>query len=194
MSLSIIVPTMGRPSLLDTLISIESQLGNEDEVLIITDGTTPQAGMITSLFDKRFKLMESSGPALDWGATPRNYGIDHAHGSHLAFMDDDDVYLPGAFDAFRRAIVTAPDQPHIFRMYREGCILWQFQVVRGANVSTQMYLIPNLPGRVGRWTTCYDGDWYFLLDTLRSYPEGEASIVWHEEIIAELTLHRRGEF
>lgn len=194
MSLSIIIPTMGRPSLRDTLESIEPQLGQEDEVLIVEDGPLPESTDIVSQFDQRFRAIVAPGPARDWGATPRNFAIPRATKTHLAFMDDDDLYLPGAFDAFRAAIEENPDRPHMFRMYRGLEMLWKRPVVIGANVSTQMYLIPNVFGRVGRWTKKYDGDLYFIRQTLSMYPEGYNALVWKEAVVASLTTHRKGIF
>lgn len=194
MSLSIIVPTIGRPSLMHALDSISQQLAREDEVLIVADGPRPNIPEIAAFFDVRFRFMESPGPAEDWGATPRNYGIERALNTHLGFMDDDDVYLPDALDAFRTAIRAVPDKPHIFRMQREKDVIWNLPVVRGANVSTQMYLIPNVPGRVGRWSRLYDGDLHFLQETLGTYPEGQDAVVWHEEIVSRVTAYRKGVF
>lgn len=194
MSLSIVVPTMGRPSLLATLDSIGLQIKKEDEVLVVADGLREGISEIARHYDNRYRFMQSPGPANDWGATPRNYAIARARGTHLAFMDDDDTYLPQAFDLFRQAIDEAPAKPHIFRMRREGDLLWKVQDVRGCNVSTQMFLIPNVPERVGRWGSRYDGDLDFILGTLRQYPEGHAEVVWHEQVIAELITHRRGAF
>jgi glycosyltransferase involved in cell wall biosynthesis len=194
MSLSVIVPTIGRPSLRDALVSMALQLVGEDEVLVVADGSRPEAARIVSSFDWRFKFMEAPGPSSDWGNTPRNYGIERAKGSHLVFMDDDDVYLPKAFEAFRRAIAETPDRPHIFKMIHHERIIWQEPVLKRTNVSTQMFLIPNLPGRVGRWNKEYDGDFDFLYRTLLMYLDGPKVVVWQEDVVALLTAHRKGVF
>lgn len=194
MSLSIIIPTMGRPSLKATLSSIGHQLLQEDEVLVVADGPREGLSELPERGDSRYRFLESPGPADDWGATPRNYALGRARGTHIAFMDDDDTYYPWAFELFRQAIAEAPAQPHIFRMLREGDVLWKVQDVRGANVSTQMFLIPNVPERLGRWSTRYDGDLDFILATVRQYPEGPFSVIWHEQLVAELTSHKRGVF
>lgn len=194
MNLSIIVPTIGRPSLYTTLLSILPQLDSDDHVLVVGDGSLPQANAITSSFPPQFRYMESAGPANDWGATPRNFALDRATGTHLAFMDDDDVFLPGAFHEFRKAAAEDPMRPHIFRMIREEHTIWTDPVVRGANVSTQMFLIPNILGKVGRWTTEYDGDFKFLIQTLKYYRDGAKAVVWKKEIVARLLAHRKGLF
>lgn len=194
MSLSVIVPTIGRPSLKDTLGSIAPQLVADDEVLVVSDGDQPDAGDIVAHFDDRFIFMEAPGPSGDWGATPRNHALDRAKGSHLIFMDDDDVFLPTAFKAFRRAIRYAPEKPHLFKMYLETRTIWDKPIVEMGNVSTQTFLIPNLPKKVGRWTSRYEGDFDFLLETLSYYPEGEKSVVWKDEFVAALKSHKMGVF
>lgn len=206
MSLSVIIPTIGRSTLWDTLMSIAPQLEEGDEIIVVGDGEQKSAEELVSSFNKQGTLglegelprkpgppqyvyFESPGPKEDWGATPRNYAIERARGTHLVFMDDDDVYLPDAFVSFRKAIAGISDRPHIFRMHHREGILWRDQVIKVGNVSTQMYLVPNLPGKVGRWATNYEGDTKFISQTLDLYPEGEKAVVWHEEIVASLVGH-----
>jgi len=148
--LSVIVPTTGRTTIGRTLDSITPQLLPGDEVIVIRD----QSG--------------------DWGATPRTRGMREATGSHILFMDDDDVYLPDAFARIRSALRLAPNRPHLFQLHREpiGDVLWKDAAVRVANVSTQMFVTPNDPNRLGVWGTRYEGDYDFINSTCAMYPEG----------------------
>ncbi|HUU84192.1 MAG TPA: glycosyltransferase, partial [Phycisphaerae bacterium] len=152
-TLSIIVPTIGRPSLKRTLDSIRSQqLVDGDEVLVVQDGPPEEATR---------RMFEESGLpgrylALDrhygdFGATPRNYGMSQARGENLGFMDDDDTYKPDALAAIRRAIARHPGRPLMFRMERPGwdSTLWASQIVRYANVSTPMFVVPNRSNQLG---------------------------------------------
>lgn len=186
-SISVVVPTIGRPSLLPALRSIASQMGPDDEVLVSGDGPQPLAREMASSFGPRFRYMESDTRAYDWGATPRNAALDVAAGDAVAFMDDDDVYLPGAFEAMRRGLEENPGRPLVFMMRHRGRLIWQRPELFSGNVSSQMFAVPNVPGRVGRWTTRYEGDFDFIASTLSLYPEG--SVVFREEVIAELTEH-----
>src|SRR5262245_51048996 len=114
-SFSVIVPTCGRPSLAATLASLQGQLERGDEVLCIADGTQPEAERIWHRAGLPRRYRETA-PTADWGASQRNQGLDLARGSHLLFMDDDDVYTPGALAVMRRAVEADPETPHIFRM------------------------------------------------------------------------------
>jgi len=51
MRLTVITPTIGRRSLLDTLLSIYRQLAPGDEHLVIGDGKQPEAAAMCSSLD-----------------------------------------------------------------------------------------------------------------------------------------------
>lgn len=168
--ISFIVPTVGRASLEATLASITCLPG--DEVLVI--------GEVASVSDPRARLLRCRRGD-DWGAKERTLGIAAARGSYLAFMDDDDIYLPGARDAMERAIRAAHGRPTLFRMrYPSGRMLWSEPALRCGNVSTQMMLIPNDPARLGRWSQRREGDFDFLASSGWS----ESEFVFDPEVVA----------
>ena len=143
---SIIVGTAGRKTLMRTLRSITSQLEPGDELFVIRD---------------------DSGDA---GDTPRNQTMHRAAGSHLLFMDDDDVYLPGALAKMRRFADDNPGRIVIFRMeYTTGPKRWRVPELRNRNVSTQNFLVPNVPGKLGVWEHrgTVHGDYTFIEETAR---------------------------
>jgi len=112
----------------------------------------------------------AAGPHHDWGAAARTVGQSMAKGTHLLWQDDDDVYLPGAFDVIRREIVTAPDEILLFRLvYPDGRVLWKEPAIAWKNVSTQMYVVPRT-ARLGRWGARYWGDFDFLQSTVNANP------------------------
>lgn len=159
--LSVIVPTTGRPALARALESITSQLLPGDEVIVRAD---------------------RSG---DWGATPRTEGMRQATGDYLLWMDDDDIYTPGALAAIRAALKENPGRPHLFRMRRAGGIndaLPRVRAVRVGEVSTQMFCAPNDPAKLGAWGKRYEGDFDFISSTLAHYPPD--AMVWRQEVIA----------
>lgn len=130
--LSIIVPTIGRPTLRQTLRSIESQLEDGDELILVHDHEVE--------------------PILGRGNAERREGMRRATGTHLAFMDDDDIYTPGALDLMREHADL--ERPVIFRAdvsHLRGGVIWHEPVLRYTNVSTQMFLVPNEPDLLGEW-------------------------------------------
>ena len=100
---SIIIPTFGRPTIGNTIFSLHGQLGPGDEIVVEVD----------------------SPPSGNWGAIARDRGIERAKGSHLLFMDDDDVYVEGALAAIREEVAKLPDSLHIFQA------LWMNQGAAG---------------------------------------------------------------
>jgi len=187
MKLSIIIPTVGRDSLQATLESVVSQTHrvgpDADEVLVIGG---PGAA-VAPYADAGCRHLPCP-PGGDWGCVERTKGIAAATGTHLAFIDDDDVWVPGARLALAHAMADWPDRLALFRMrYRkDGAILWDKPVLRVGNVSTQMILVPNDPARLGRWTTRREGDFDFISSC--QWPE--QAIAWYDNVIAEIGRRR----
>jgi hypothetical protein len=170
--ISFIVPTIGRSSLVDTLKSIETWPG--DEILVV--------GKVFPTGDLRPRYFPCAN-GNDWGGKERNIALTNAGTRYLAFLDDDDVYMPGARHYMQHAIHETPGKPVLFRMqYPNGITLWQNQELRCGNVGTPMILIPNMPTRLGTWTSHRVGDFQFL-ESMR-WPVTD--IVWRPEIIARL--------
>jgi hypothetical protein len=171
--LSVIVTTTGRATLPATLASIKSQrLIEGDEILLVHDGE-PGAATVATWDEANLPgqmVVLATGPHNDWGAAARTAGQSMATGTHILWQDDDDWYLPGAFDVIRREIVTATDEILLFRLvYPDGRVLWKDAEIVRKNVSTQMYVVPRTT-RLGTWSPQYWGDFDFLQSTVNANP------------------------
>lgn len=167
-----IVPTTGRASLITTLNSIECW--NGDEILLVSDHYRVN--------DPRVRYVDCK-PGGDWGHTERNVATPHAKGEYIAHIDDDDVYTPGSRALMENAIQQAKGNPILFRMrFPNGITLWHERQIRCGNVGTPMFLIPNVPSRLGEWQSFVGGDCAFL-ETSKWAP---SDYVWRPEIIALL--------
>jgi glycosyltransferase involved in cell wall biosynthesis len=173
-TLSVIVPTQGRRSLPATLASIAEQLLPGDEMLVLCSNDN------------------------DFGDRARQSLIERARGSHLAFLDDDDQFAYGALAAMRRFAHEYPGRIGIFRIrYRDGRLLWREPVLRRGNVSTQMFCVPNVPGKLGTWAsgvlTSKSGrrynvsDYHFITETVAL----QGDPVFREEVVAHIRSDRR---
>ena len=189
---SVIIPTIGRASLAETLKSIAGQAAHpldggwlENEVVVISDGPRSGAAWLCDMFNRSsgFALAsyEFTPPSRDWGATQRNLGMSRAKNDYLLFIDDDDIFVPLAFQTICRRIAQRPGQPLMFRMEHHivGTI-WREPAVIHRNVGTGMLVLPNDKGRIGRYSARYEGDFDFFTETEPLWPGG---FVWLEDVI-----------
>lgn len=96
---SVIIPTFNRPAMLKRAIeSVARQEFPHFEVIVSDDGSTSDLKEIIRSFSHiPMKLLLS--PTNKGAATARNRGISEAEGRYVAFLDDDDEYLPDFLSA-----------------------------------------------------------------------------------------------
>ena len=184
-TISILLPTISRPTLAKTLKSLKCQEWIEgDEVIVIADGHQPLAHKLWEQFRLPGRFIEVPGPNNDFGHTPRNLVMPSVTGDYLMAIDDDDELASGAIAAVRKALGENPGRPHLFRMTGEPCFgtVWKHQEVVERNVGTPMFVVPTAGQKWGRYTPRHGGDCDFIKSTLAMWPDD--SVVWRQEIIA----------
>lgn len=170
--ITFIVPTVGRASLIKTLNSIECWPG--DEILLVSNGFRVR--------DPRARFIDCE-PGGDWGHTERNFATPFATGSYIAHIDDDDVYAPGTRALMGDAISKADGNPIMFRMrFPNGITLWRDKEIQCGNLGTPMFLMPNVPEKLGTWKPFLGGDCAFL----ESCGWTASEYLWRPEVIALL--------
>ena len=96
---SIIVVLNGETYLAEAIDSIRAQSLRDWELLIVddgsTDGTTAIAREYCAREPERIRLLAHPGGANLGIAASRNLGIEAARGRYIAFLDADDIWLPG---------------------------------------------------------------------------------------------------
>lgn len=177
--ISFILPTCGRDTLRRVVSQLRTEIGGEDEVIVVGDGVQPVARGVMCLQDWRFKYFEHQGG--DHGDPQRDFAIARASGDFLMFIDDDDLYVPGAIrDVVHPALDLAPDRAHMFRC----CGGPDGRVLEIGGVMGPQFVPPNNPEKLVKW--CRDprqhywSDFLFIKDTLGFYPEGP---VFHNDEI-----------
>jgi len=98
MLVSVVIPTLDRPKLLLRAInSVLRQTHREIEVIVIVDKPDDDtASVVRSVDDRRLQLIVN--PYSRTAAGARNAGADHATGEWVAFLDDDDEWLPNKLE------------------------------------------------------------------------------------------------
>lgn len=183
---SIIVPTILRPTLAATLDSIQAAgLTPGDEVLVMVDADHAHKPLPPGVRASRaapVAVYYSEVSRGGWGGPARNLGVRAAKGSHLLFIDDDDVYRPGALDAIRAMVAESPATMHVWRMLaRGGRVVWSSPRLAQGNIGTPMFAVPR--HAAGEWTSRYEGDFDFALSSRMNL--GGDAVVWHDTVLVD---------
>ena len=107
---SVVIPTHNRAELLPRAVaSVLAQTWTDFELLIVDDRSTDETpGVIARCADRRirsFRHARNSGQS-----KALNTGIEHARGDYVAFLDDDDEWLPGKLAAQVALLDAAPPE------------------------------------------------------------------------------------
>lgn len=186
-----IVPSVGRPSLAGTLKSVDSIF--VDEIIVSPDGrhafdSCDAVIMETKLSFPSVSLLQpiEESRMNQRGHPQRNRGMLIAASPWLCFLDDDDVFVEGAFSQIIMGLEGYV--PHIFQMRfvngsggeEAGSVLWQEPVLRECNVGTPMFVVPNR--QMGWWPSVQAGDYRFIEETCRA----QGDPVFVETVICEV--------
>ena len=105
-SVSIIIPTHNRPHLLPRAVESARAAGTDVEIIVVDDASVDETASVCRelLGIKYIRLERNQGVA---GA--RNVGILASSSEFIAFLDDDDLRLPGSLDLQTEALATNPE-------------------------------------------------------------------------------------
>jgi len=95
--ISIIIPTYDRSAFLKEAIeSVLKQTYQSFELIVVDDGSTDDTAGVLSRYAGKISALSVNhgGPS-----AARNYGIKAARGDYIAFLDSDDLWLPGKLAA-----------------------------------------------------------------------------------------------
>ena len=102
---SIIITTRNRPHLISRAVESARAAGTDVEIIVVDDASTDETAAVCRKLTniKYVRLERNQGVA---GA--RNVGILTSSGKYIAFLDDDDLRLPGSLDLQVRALEDNP--------------------------------------------------------------------------------------
>ena len=117
--ISVVIPTRNRAELLPRAVgSVLAQTWTDFELLIVDDHSTDETPAVTARFAdgriRSFRHERNSGQS-----KALNTGIEHARGEYVAFLDDDDEWLPGKLAAQVALLDAAPPAVGLVYCWRE---------------------------------------------------------------------------
>lgn len=99
--ISVIIPSYNRyDNLINAINSVKNQTFKDYEIIVVSDGSTDKRyeNDIENVF--MIRLPKSSRQILGYpcGSVPRNEGLIKAKGKYIAFLDDDDIWMPNKLE------------------------------------------------------------------------------------------------
>src|ERR1041385_5482700 len=110
-SISLIIPTHSRPHLLPRAVESALAAGTDVEVVVVDDASTDDTAAVC----RGMKVINYTRLAHHQGvAGARNEGVLSSSAEYIAFLDDDDLRLPGSLDLQLAVLRNTPDAALIY--------------------------------------------------------------------------------
>ncbi|MGM9877705.1 MAG: glycosyltransferase family 2 protein [Bacilli bacterium] len=94
--LSIIIPVYNTEKYIEKCInSILNQSSNEIEIIVVNDGSKDNSLQILNKYKKTIKIFSKENGGL---SSARNFGLEHASGQYIWFIDGDDYIEEGSIE------------------------------------------------------------------------------------------------
>jgi len=112
-AVSVIVPTYNRAAYVaEAIRSVRAQTFRDVEIIVADDGSTDNTAEVVAGFGEAVTYV--SLPHRGQPAATRNAGLAAAGGEFVAFLDSDDLYLPGKFHLQLTAFDAAPEAGMVY--------------------------------------------------------------------------------
>lgn len=176
-SISIVLPTVGRDTLVDTLDSlVAAGLARYDEILVMADGPKQESigpiafrHPVNEIAKVCVTLMEDRGGF--WGHPGRNEGMAQATKRLVMFTQDDQLFVPGALKVVREVVLASKHWDktgHIFQVVprNAGIVPVKVGAMAVGFIDADCVCVPrNLLPFCAEWTNHYCGDNDFIVNT-----------------------------
>lgn len=122
--ISVVIPTYNRCEMVSTaLSSVLAQNYHDLEVIVVDDGSIDRTQEVLGNFsDNRVRVFYQENSGL---AAARNAGIRQAQGTYIAFLDDDDLWLP---EKIAQQVALFEQQPDL------GLVICGYQTIDAQGV------------------------------------------------------------
>ncbi len=106
MRTSIVIPTRNRAEMVvEAVTSVLSTQGPCRQVVVVDDGSTDHTREALSRFGNEIVVVDGGGRGK---GNARNAGVRRAEGEWIAFLDDDDLFLPEGLEKLENTLAAAP--------------------------------------------------------------------------------------
>ncbi len=106
-TVSVIIPTYNRAGMLKEAIdSVLAQDYSDFELIVVDDGSTDETPQILNCYGGKIKPVRQRNQGV---SAARNRGIAAASGGVMAFLDSDDLWLPGKLTIQTEFLRSTPD-------------------------------------------------------------------------------------
>lgn len=134
---SVIIPTHNRAALLPRAVrSVLAQTFQDFEIIVVDDGTESVTPILKNFDDTRIHYIKNEGR--HGGGAARNRGIKEARGEFVAFLDDDDEWLPEKLERQVQILQQHPEAVASFSGVRalkeDGAFLYEHGIGRSGVV------------------------------------------------------------
>lgn len=92
---SVVIPTHNRADLLSRAIDsvLRQDIKEDMEIIVVSDGSTDETADVVKKYDPNMVRFFEYFPGVN-GNRARNVGVQNALGEYVAFLDDDDAWMP----------------------------------------------------------------------------------------------------
>jgi hypothetical protein len=143
-SFHILCTSLGRESLGRLIDSFVNQLNENDYFTIVSDNNHDFVEGVLSTFNFKCKLnhiKNLNGPEGNFGHPLLNRHMNTLDGDFIMFADDDDRYVPDAFEYIRNTVIEK--KLYIFKHKWGGTINWAQKHFEIGNIGKCVGVIPN---------------------------------------------------
>jgi glycosyltransferase involved in cell wall biosynthesis len=117
-TVSVVMPTFNRQRyIVETVQTVRAQTFGDWELIVVDDGSTDETlATLTRLNDPRIRCFAL--PHSGYISRLRNFGVQHARGSYIAFQDSDDLWLPQKLALQLDGLRDHPDRRWSYTSFR----------------------------------------------------------------------------
>src|SRR5260221_13670029 len=112
-TVSVIIPVFNGEATIAAALdgALAQEFGGDLEVIVVNDGSTDATSSVLDASRGRVTVLDrvNGGPAV-----ARNAGVRASHGEYLAFLDADDIWMPGKLEKTLTALDSDGDAAMVY--------------------------------------------------------------------------------